>query len=581
MPIPGSRVVVKKAPSNICYVYYILRSYRNENGRPKSDEVLIGKKSNTEGFLIPNNNYYLLFNNSIKNNGDLIADSNYIDKIIAAKIANKNIKRVNVSELLTDFSSSDNVKSIIDINNLQLDSESFFAKQEQYGHIFALMKVSESIGLTPILQKVFPDRWNQIMTIAIFMATEGNIMSKILHWFEQSRVTLVTKMTDQICSDVFKNIEYQEKMLFFKEWIAARLESEYLIYDVTSISTHSKNISEVERGHNSDEESLAQINYGMFYGHSSRLPVYYDEYQGSIPDVSTLPFILNQTTNLGIKNVSLVLDRGFLSEHNLHYLHDHNYKFTIPLSKNLNINKSLIDNYAQTVKQPANWLEKHKLYGICVDSTIFNIPFKSFIYFDHVKAHEEESIIYDKISSKEAELLKLKSKNLIKKSFNDFFDIDIINNDTNFIFNRNNDKINEIINRCGFFIYISNFDLIDPSKLLSTYKKRYEIEQNFKIFKQDLIFKRLRTQYDKTTEGKLFIGFLALILRTAFFNKVIKCSSTKNMTISDILTKLKLIKVSNINNNNNISIKMPLSKFQKDIYDSIGVLISELAPTNN
>lgn len=56
---------------------------------------------------------------------------------------------------------------------------------------------------------------------------------------------------------------------------------EYVAYDVTSISSYSKNISELEWGYNRDKERLPQINMGMYYGEESRLPLYYRIYPGS------------------------------------------------------------------------------------------------------------------------------------------------------------------------------------------------------------------------------------------------------------------------------------------------------------
>jgi len=44
----------------IPYVYYATRYYRNENGRPRTTRVSIGRKDET-GMLIPNNNYFDLF----------------------------------------------------------------------------------------------------------------------------------------------------------------------------------------------------------------------------------------------------------------------------------------------------------------------------------------------------------------------------------------------------------------------------------------------------------------------------------------------------------------------------------------
>ena len=45
----------------IPYVYYATEYYRNEAGNPTSKRILIGKKDLETGLLIPNDNYFNLF----------------------------------------------------------------------------------------------------------------------------------------------------------------------------------------------------------------------------------------------------------------------------------------------------------------------------------------------------------------------------------------------------------------------------------------------------------------------------------------------------------------------------------------
>lgn len=622
MPIPGSRVTIKKGHGGIYYVYFVLESKRDKNKNPKTTEVLLGRKSDIDGYLIPNNTYFWLFSKSLHNNTALQADQEIVNKLVSSiKNAKKSSKRIKAVDILGDFSLSlpyNSIENSIERSNGDFigtsdgafigastgapfdesacgstgaslsgtiespslhntGQNSFVATEEKYGHIFALTKISDSLGLTSILRKVFPDRWRKILTIAFYMACEGNVMSDILHWYDQSRVTLVNNMTDRICSKIFREIDFQERMHFFKEWIASRIETEYLIFDVTSISTHSDNLAEAEFGHNRDGEHLPQINFGMFYGHSSRLPVFYDNYQGSITDVSTLPYILGQASQLGIKNVSFILDRGFLSRSNLTYLYENNYDFIIPLSSYRTEAKKIIDSIQNKIHKSSNWIEQDEIYGMCVEDNLYNFPVNIFIYYNITKARDEEARLYAQIKDKENELAEYNTKKQIKKSSYSFFDIEIVDNSTKIIFNRNNDKIDELINRCGYFLYLSTKKINDPSVILATYKSRNEIEHNFKIFKQDLIFNRLRTHYDETTEGKLFIGFISLILRTAFIEKVKKTDKTKKLTLKDVFKKLKLIKVYGINSK--VSIKLPPSRLQKDIYEALGLFIEDLSKT--
>jgi hypothetical protein len=61
VPMPEKRIVLKKVKNETEYVYYTLRAYRNKQGEPTSDEISIGKKDKDTGMLIPNRNYYDIF----------------------------------------------------------------------------------------------------------------------------------------------------------------------------------------------------------------------------------------------------------------------------------------------------------------------------------------------------------------------------------------------------------------------------------------------------------------------------------------------------------------------------------------
>ena len=54
-------IVSSNNKSEIPYVYYATRYYRDENGKSQTDRVMIGKKDEETGLLIPNDNYFELF----------------------------------------------------------------------------------------------------------------------------------------------------------------------------------------------------------------------------------------------------------------------------------------------------------------------------------------------------------------------------------------------------------------------------------------------------------------------------------------------------------------------------------------
>ncbi len=86
-----------------------------------------------------------------------------------------------------------------------------------------------------------------------------------------------------------------------------------LVYDIASFSSYSQNISLLEYGYNRDGLDLPQINLSLIVDKDLGIPVMHDLYPGSIGDVSTLKNTVKKIEAQGIRNYTLIMDRGFFS----------------------------------------------------------------------------------------------------------------------------------------------------------------------------------------------------------------------------------------------------------------------------
>lgn len=65
--LPNRKVFISKSGKNkIKYVYYILKSYRNEKNQPTGKTVSIGRYDEVSNKLIPNDNFFKYFDCDIK-----------------------------------------------------------------------------------------------------------------------------------------------------------------------------------------------------------------------------------------------------------------------------------------------------------------------------------------------------------------------------------------------------------------------------------------------------------------------------------------------------------------------------------
>ena len=60
--MPTDRCIINaNNAASIPYVYYATEYYRDESGRPRTTRISIGRKDEETGTLIPNDNYFDLF----------------------------------------------------------------------------------------------------------------------------------------------------------------------------------------------------------------------------------------------------------------------------------------------------------------------------------------------------------------------------------------------------------------------------------------------------------------------------------------------------------------------------------------
>ena len=493
IPMPKDKITFKKVNGNTIYVYYTTRAYRRESdNKPTSDEVIIGKKDPETGMLIPNNRYYELF------------------KTEEAIYTPTSIKT--------------------------------------FGTFYLFDSIVKKMNLYDNLYSIFKDKTKQILTVAYYMLIKGNTIKYINYWCEDNYTYLDTPLVSQRVSELFESITYDERMAFFKLWSKRIIENEYIAYDVTSISSYGSNISTVEWGYNRDGEKLPQINIGMYIGEKNKLPIFYNVYNGSITDKEQLVFMMKYTSELGINNIKFVMDKGFYKKDNLNYMYNNNYKFIICLSNSYNYVRDYVNKAKDSIKQASNWNNKYQLYSMCMqykqDNKVCNIH----IIYNPEKQVLEEREIYATIERLSIELDNLKEIPTDMSKYEKFYNININNK---IEYSINNDKVEKSLKMTGYVLFLTSDLVLTPIDVLQIYRNKDTIEKSFNELKNELDYGRLKTHVNKTTDGKIFIGFISLIIRSYLTRSLDELKTNlkkQNYTVQDILYELEKIKVTTLNN---------------------------------
>jgi hypothetical protein len=475
----------KHGTGNTIYIYETLRAYRNDKGRPTSDEAAIGKLAPDGIRLIPNARYF-----------ELHPKPDMAHSRASAAVS--------------------------------------------FGAAAAMMRLAGDIGVLGLLAESLPALDKQVALAAVYMVLEGNVMCHIEDYCADSWTVPGISLDSGRTSELFSAITFAQRMDFAKRWVAHISEQDYIAYDVTSLSTYCGGIEDAEWGHNRDGEDLCQINLGMFLGESTRLPVHYCTYQGSILDKAHLAFMMREAKALGIGCVRFVFDRGFVSAANIDSVASEHLSFITALPTSLLVYKGLITDAAPVIHSSRNQLEDQNLYALSAPCKIGSTALYAHIFFSPSKAADEEVILYAKISQMGGELGKLAKSKKLARRYRDYFDIDSAAADM--VFRRDFDKIDAKLAHKGYFVLVTNDDRLDASGCLETYRAKDIIEKAFSGMKNHIDFKRMRTHGTATTDGKLFCGFIALILRSAFAARLSAFKDTKKMPVTAALRELKKLR---------------------------------------
>lgn len=336
--------------------------------------------------------------------------------------------------------------------------------------------------------------------------------------------------SDSKISRFLRDISRDDSIEFQNDWNAGRDHREkiYISYDSTNKHCQAGDIELAEFGHEKEKEKKPIFNFSIAYDKKNRLPLFYETYPGSIVDISQLQFMLEKAKAYGYKNAGFILDRGYFSEPNIRFMDKNGYEFVIMVKgcKDL-VNELILKNKGSFEDEWENTIPYYDENGITVKDFLFKTDEKEryfHIYYDDFKKAKERARLQKKIREQKETLEKLKGteEKLFKGQRLAYFDL-IYHKDTDGI-NRlqlvreRKDVISRDIKLCGYFCIITSAEMT-AEQALELYKSRDDSEKLFRGDKSYLGEKSIRVYQDEPTHSKIFIEFVALILR----NKIYTC----------------------------------------------------------
>ena len=335
--------------------------------------------------------------------------------------------------------------------------------------------------------------------------------------------------SDSKISRFLRDITRDDSIQFQNEWNAERDHREkiYISYDSTNKHCQAGDVELAEFGHEKDRQKKPVFNYSIAYDKKNRLPLFYEAYPGIINDVSQLQFMLDKAKAYGYQNAGFILDRGYFSEPNIKFMDRNGYEFILMVKgcKDL-VSELILKNKGSFEDEWEKAIPYYDVNGITVKDFLFPTDEKErhfHIYYSDFRKAKERAKLQQAVREQREQLESLKGTEIkIDKRYITYFDLiyhtDASGKQTLQFIREREDVISREIKLCGYFCIITSAEMT-AADALDLYKSRDGSEKLFRGDKSYLGGKSMRVYHDEPTHSKIFIEFVALIIR----NKIYTC----------------------------------------------------------
>lgn len=336
--------------------------------------------------------------------------------------------------------------------------------------------------------------------------------------------------SDSTLSRFLASITEDDKVGFLNNWNAKRNHREriYISYDSTNKNCQAGDIEMAEFGHAKDNKGVPIFNYSIAYDTDNKEPLFYESYHGSIVDVSQLQHMLEKAQGYGYKNVGFILDRGYFSKKNIHYMDSCQYDFVIMVKGMASfVEKLIFENKGSFEKKRLCFIPEYQAYGKTIQNKLYVDDEKDryfHIFHKVTKESAESGNLENKIRKMSEFLKKQEGKTItIGDAFRGYFDIfmhEKQDGTSTFLYAKEKSEVIEReLDLCGYFVIVTS-EKMTPTEALSLYKSRDASEKLFRGDKSYLGNKSLRVSGNESADAKIFIEFVALIVRCKIYTRL-------------------------------------------------------------
>ena len=415
------------------------------------------------------------------------------------------------------------------------------------GTYVVLHKLIQDCKLKAILDEYMDEKdTGFLLDLACYSIIEENNAGQYYpdYAYEHALFTPDMKIyTDLKVSDFLHGLKPEQSVGFLNSWNRSKNKRQkiYLSYDSTNKNCQAGDIDLVEYGNAKVDAGLPIFNYSVACDSANREPLFYELYPGSLNDVSQLICMTNKAHGYGYRNIGFILDRGYFSKKNLAYMDQNGYSFLIMVKGMKDFICGIIEeNQGDFENSRGRYIDRYDVYGTTVKRFLCEGDTKKrnfHIYYSDGKAYSEKQEIKQRIRRLKKYLDSCVGKECvpfgpeIRKYFHLNYEKD---GKTLKLVEENTSAVEKELSLAGYFAIVSS-DNMTAREAIELYKSRDASEKLFRSDKSYLGNKSMRVHSDEALSSKVFIQFIALILRSRIYT-ALKEKSEKMLKKPNYLT---------------------------------------------
>ena len=454
------------------------------------------------------------------------------------------------------------------------------------GAFIVMRKIIKDYKLEEILGMYFKDRdLGLFLDLAVYSIITEDNASQYYPDYAYNHPLFTQNMkiySDSTVSAFLQSVTEDQNAGFLNEWNGSRNHREkiYISYDSTNKNSQAGDVEIVEYGKPKVDIGFPVFNYAVGYDVNNREPLFYEKYPGSIVDISQLKLMLNKAQGYGYKKVGFILDRGYFSKQNIEHMDKCGYSFIIMVKGMADLVSELIlSNKGSFENKRSCDMDGFGVYGKTVKGRLYESDQKEryfHIYHSISKEASERIRFEEKLKTMKTYMMAHRDEEFtFGPMYKKYFYLHYDKENKIFLLPEENTQATEReLDLCGYFVIITS-DKMTAKEALHIYKSRDMSEKAFRGDKTYLGDKSLRVHSTESTSAKIFIEFVAMIIRnkmyTCLFDEMKRLNKKSNyMTVPAAIKELEKIELTR-QADNVYRLDHAVTKTQKNILNAFGL----------